>query len=150
MPNTKSAERRMRGNERKHQHNRSVKSSLRGVEKDYRALLLAGKKDEAAKAAARRPFRLRQSRQIRRRNPADRQPQEIAPRRRARPREVISALPSLLVVLVIEGERSRSRTRMIRVSPAETNPIASNPISPAGISARHSGSRSRISRCGGN
>jgi small subunit ribosomal protein S20 len=50
MPNTKSAERRMRGNERKHQHNRSVKSSLRGVEKDYRALLLAGKKDEAAKA----------------------------------------------------------------------------------------------------
>jgi len=50
MPNTKSAERRMRGNERKHQHNRSVKSSLRGVEKDFRTLLLAGKKDEAAKA----------------------------------------------------------------------------------------------------
>ena len=50
MPNTKSAERRMRGNERKHQHNRSVKSSLRGMEKDYRALLAAGKKDEAAKA----------------------------------------------------------------------------------------------------
>jgi small subunit ribosomal protein S20 len=40
----------MRGNERKHQHNRAVKSSLRGVEKDYRALLVAGKKDEAAKA----------------------------------------------------------------------------------------------------
>ena len=50
MPNTKSAERRMRGNERKHQHNRSVKSSLRGKEKDYRELLAAGKKDEAAKA----------------------------------------------------------------------------------------------------
>ena len=50
MPNTKSAERRMRGNERKHQHNRSVRSNLRGVEKDYRALLVAGKKDEAAKA----------------------------------------------------------------------------------------------------
>jgi len=50
MPNTKSAERRMRGNERKHQHNRSVKSRLRGMEKDYRALLAAGKKDEAAKA----------------------------------------------------------------------------------------------------
>jgi small subunit ribosomal protein S20 len=50
MPNTKSAERRMRGNERKHQHNRSVKSSLRRVEKDYRALLAAGKKDEAKKA----------------------------------------------------------------------------------------------------
>ena len=50
MPNTKSAERRMRGNDRKHQHNRSVKSSLRGVEKDYRALLAAGKKTEAAKA----------------------------------------------------------------------------------------------------
>ena len=50
MPNTKSAERRMRGNERKHQHNRSVKSGLRGVERDYRELLAAGKKDEAAKA----------------------------------------------------------------------------------------------------
>jgi small subunit ribosomal protein S20 len=50
MPNTKSAERRMRGNERKHQHNRSVKSSLRGVERDYRALLAAEKKDDAAKA----------------------------------------------------------------------------------------------------
>ncbi len=50
MPNTKSAERRMRGNERKHQHNRRVKSSLRGEEKNYRDLLAAGKKDEAAKA----------------------------------------------------------------------------------------------------
>jgi small subunit ribosomal protein S20 len=49
MPNTKSAERRMRGSKRKHQHNRSVKSSLRGVEKDYRALVAAGKKDEAKK-----------------------------------------------------------------------------------------------------
>ena len=49
MPNTKSAERRMRGNERKHRHNRSVKSSLRGLEKDFRAAIAAGKKDEAAK-----------------------------------------------------------------------------------------------------
>jgi small subunit ribosomal protein S20 len=49
MPNTKSAERRMRANERKRLHNRSVKSRLRGLEKDYRALLAAGKKDEAAK-----------------------------------------------------------------------------------------------------
>jgi len=50
MPNTKSAERRMRGNERKHQHNRRIKSSLRGLEKNYRELLAAGKKAEAAKA----------------------------------------------------------------------------------------------------
>ncbi len=50
MPNTKSAERRMRSNERKHQHNRSIKSNLRRVEKDYRALVTAGKKAEAAKA----------------------------------------------------------------------------------------------------
>jgi small subunit ribosomal protein S20 len=49
MPNTKSAERRMRGNERKHQHNRSVKSNLRRLEKDYRALLTAGKKADAVK-----------------------------------------------------------------------------------------------------
>ena len=34
MPNTKSAERRMRGNARKHLHNRSIKSNLRRVEKD--------------------------------------------------------------------------------------------------------------------
>ena len=39
----------MRGSKRKHQHNRSVKSSLRGVEKNYRALIAAGKKDEAKK-----------------------------------------------------------------------------------------------------
>jgi len=49
MPNTKSAERRTRANERKHQHNRSVKSHLRHLEKDYRALLTAGNKDQAAK-----------------------------------------------------------------------------------------------------
>ena len=49
MPNTKSAERRARGNERKHQQNRRVLSSLRHLEKDYRATLVTGKKDEAAK-----------------------------------------------------------------------------------------------------
>jgi len=50
MPNTKSAERRARGSERKHYHNRSVKSRLRRLEKDFRALLAEGKKDEAAKS----------------------------------------------------------------------------------------------------
>jgi len=50
MPNTKSAERRMRNSARKYLHNRSILSRLRGVEKDYRALVAAGKKDEAAKA----------------------------------------------------------------------------------------------------
>ncbi len=50
MPNTKSAERRMRSNERKHLHNRSIISRLRGLEKTYRASLTAGKKDDAAKA----------------------------------------------------------------------------------------------------
>jgi ribosomal protein S20 len=49
MPNTKSAERRMRGSHRKNLHNRSIKSSLRGLEKDYRAAITAGKKDEAKK-----------------------------------------------------------------------------------------------------
>ena len=48
MPNTKSAERRMRGNERKRLHNRLVQSKLHRVEKDFRALLAARKKDEAA------------------------------------------------------------------------------------------------------
>jgi small subunit ribosomal protein S20 len=49
MPNTKSAERRVRSNERKHLHNRSIKSRLHRLEKDYRTLLTDGKKDEAAK-----------------------------------------------------------------------------------------------------
>ena len=52
MPNTKSAERRMRSNARKNLHNRSITSNLRGVEKDFRALVTGGKKAEAAKALA--------------------------------------------------------------------------------------------------
>ena len=50
MPNTKSAERRMRNSERKHLHNRSIISHLRQLEKGYRQLLLEGKKAEATKA----------------------------------------------------------------------------------------------------
>ena len=49
MPNTNSAERRMRGSERKRLHNRTIKTRLHRLEKDYRALLAAGKKGEAAK-----------------------------------------------------------------------------------------------------
>jgi len=50
MPNTKSAERRMRNSERKNLHNRSIKSKLRGLEKSYRTFITGGKKDEASKA----------------------------------------------------------------------------------------------------
>ena len=49
MPNTKSAERRMRNNHRKHLHNSAVKSRLRRAEKQFRATLAAGKKEEAVK-----------------------------------------------------------------------------------------------------
>jgi len=49
MPNTASAERRMRNSQRKHLHNLSVKSRLRRLEKNYRVLLAASKRDEAAK-----------------------------------------------------------------------------------------------------
>ena len=49
MPNTKSAERRMRSNARKNLHNRSIASNLRRVEKEFRAVVAAGKKDEAVK-----------------------------------------------------------------------------------------------------
>jgi len=49
MPNTKSAERRMRNSKRKNLHNTSVKSKLRRLEKEFRATVVAGKKDEAAK-----------------------------------------------------------------------------------------------------
>ena len=50
MPNTKSAERRMRGSARKRLHNRSVKSRLHTLERGYLQLLGSGKKDEASKA----------------------------------------------------------------------------------------------------
>ncbi|HEU6447229.1 MAG TPA: 30S ribosomal protein S20 [Verrucomicrobiae bacterium] len=48
MPNTKSAERRMRNSETKHLHNRSVISRLRRLEKEFRAAATA-KKEDAAK-----------------------------------------------------------------------------------------------------
>jgi len=50
MPNTKSAERRMRNSERKRLHNRSITSRLRRLEKECRGVITAGKKDEAAQA----------------------------------------------------------------------------------------------------
>ena len=50
MPNTKSAERRMRSSARKRLHNRSIKSQLHTLERGYLQLLSAGKKDDAAKA----------------------------------------------------------------------------------------------------
>jgi small subunit ribosomal protein S20 len=48
MPNTKSAERRMRNSARKQLHNRSVKSRLHTMEKSYLELVGAGKKEDAA------------------------------------------------------------------------------------------------------
>ncbi len=50
MPNTKSAERRMRNSARKRLQNRSVKSRLHSLEKSYLSMLGSGKKEEAAKA----------------------------------------------------------------------------------------------------
>ncbi len=50
MPNTKSAERRMRSSARKHLYNRSAKSRLHSLEKSYLHLLAEGKKEDAAKA----------------------------------------------------------------------------------------------------
>ncbi|SPE61250.1 30S ribosomal protein S20 [Verrucomicrobia bacterium] len=49
MPNTKSAERRMRNSARKHLHNSSIKSRLHTLERSYMTLVGSGKKDEAAK-----------------------------------------------------------------------------------------------------
>lgn len=50
MPNTKSAERRMRNSARKASRNTASKSRLHTLEKNYATLLTAGKKDEASKA----------------------------------------------------------------------------------------------------
>lgn len=49
MPNTKSAERRMRNSERKRQHNRAILSRLRKHEKGLRDAVSAGKKADATK-----------------------------------------------------------------------------------------------------
>jgi small subunit ribosomal protein S20 len=49
MPNTKSAERRMRNSARKNARNRTVKSRLHTLERNYLGLLTAGKKDDAAR-----------------------------------------------------------------------------------------------------
>ncbi len=48
MPNTKSAERRMRNSARKQLRNRGVKSRLHTLEKNYLELVKAGKKEEAS------------------------------------------------------------------------------------------------------
>jgi small subunit ribosomal protein S20 len=50
MPNTKSAERRMRSSARKHLHNHALKSRFKTLEKKFLATLTAAKKDDAAGA----------------------------------------------------------------------------------------------------
>lgn len=50
MPNTKSAERRMRNSARKRLRNRSMKSRLHTLENSYLGLVKAGKKEDAASA----------------------------------------------------------------------------------------------------
>jgi len=50
MPNTKSAERRMRNSARKKLHNRSIKSRLKTIERAYADALKVGKKEEATAA----------------------------------------------------------------------------------------------------
>ena len=48
MPNTKSAERRMRNSARKQAHNRSIKSALHTLEANYLKLITEGQKEQAA------------------------------------------------------------------------------------------------------
>ena len=50
MPNTKSAERRLRNSTRRHLHNQSIKSRLKTLEKAYLALVTAGNRNEASAA----------------------------------------------------------------------------------------------------
>ena len=50
MPNTKSAERRMRNSARKKAHNHSIQSRLHTMERGYLELLQTGKKDEATRS----------------------------------------------------------------------------------------------------
>jgi small subunit ribosomal protein S20 len=48
MPNTKSAERRMRNSARKHLANHSVKSRLKTLQRSFLSIAASGKKEEAA------------------------------------------------------------------------------------------------------
>jgi small subunit ribosomal protein S20 len=50
MPNTASAERRMRKSARRHHQNRSTKARLKTLEKAYHATLASGRRDDADKA----------------------------------------------------------------------------------------------------
>jgi small subunit ribosomal protein S20 len=50
MPNTKSAERRMRSSARKQTRNRSTSTRLHSLEKKYAQALGAGKREDAVKA----------------------------------------------------------------------------------------------------
>ena len=50
MPNTKSAERRMRSSKRKRLHNRSIKSRLKSLERAYEEAVESGKKENASDA----------------------------------------------------------------------------------------------------
>lgn len=50
MPNTKSAERRMRNSERKRLQNRSIKSRLKSLERAYADAVAGGKKEDASAA----------------------------------------------------------------------------------------------------
>jgi len=47
MPNTKSAERRMRSSKRKRLHNRSIKSRLKSLERVYEEAVESGKKEDS-------------------------------------------------------------------------------------------------------
>ena len=49
MPNTKSAERRVRSSERKRLHNRRIASKVKTIEKKYVALLNTSKHEDAAR-----------------------------------------------------------------------------------------------------
>ena len=50
MPNTKSAEHRMRSSARKRLHNQGINSRLKTLEKTFLTLVHAGKKEQAATA----------------------------------------------------------------------------------------------------
>ena len=50
MPNTRSAERRMRNSKRKRLHNRSIKSRLKSLERAYEEAVQGGQKENASDA----------------------------------------------------------------------------------------------------
>jgi small subunit ribosomal protein S20 len=93
MPNTKSAERRIRNSARKHEANKSVKSRLKTLERNYLEAVKTGQKDQVTTAyrAISSAFDKAAKRGAIHRGMADRKKSRLAAHLKAKPAAAASA-----------------------------------------------------------